>query len=66
MDALASPRVPGYAEADATINWRIVEGIDLSLAGMNLLHERHREFINGSLAALAVPRSVTLGARLEL
>lgn len=66
IDALASPRVPAYTEADAKITWRVVDSLQLSLAGMNLLHERHQEFINGSLPALAIPRSVYLSARLDL
>lgn len=66
IDALASPRVPAYTEADAKIVWRVVDNLQLSLAGMNLLHERHQEFINGSLPPLAIPRSVYLGAMLEL
>ncbi len=66
IDALASPRVGAYSEADAKISWRVVDNLQLSLAGMNLLHERHVEFINGSLPPLAIPRSVYLSARLEL
>lgn len=64
IDALASPRVGAYTEADAKISWR--DNLQLSLAGMNLLHERHVEFINGSLPPLAIPRSVYLSALLEL
>ena len=66
IDALASPRVGAYTEADAKISWRVVDNLQLSLAGMNLLHERHVEFINGSLPPLAIPRSVYLSAQLEL
>ena len=66
IDALKSPRVGAYTEADAKISWLVVDSLQLSLAGMNLLHERHVEFINGSLPPLAIPRSVYLSARLEL
>ena len=66
IDALASPRVGAYTEADAKISWRVVDNLQISLAGMNLLHERHVEFINGSLPPLAIPRSVYLSAQLEL
>lgn len=65
IDALKSPAVPGYVEANAKIDWRVVEGLQLSLAGMNLLHARHQEFVNASLPALAIPRSVYLQARLQ-
>lgn len=66
IDSLASPAVPAYVEADAKIDWKVVDGLHLSLAGVNLLHPRHQEFINGSLPALAIPRSVYLQARLQL
>ncbi len=65
IDALKSPAVPAYVEANAKIDWRVVEGLHLSLAGMNLLHERHQEFVNGSVPPLAIPRSVYLQARLQ-
>jgi iron complex outermembrane receptor protein len=65
IDRLASPAVPSYVEADAKIDWRVVEGLHISLAGVNLFHPRHVEFINGSLPALAVPRSVYLEAGLQ-
>ena len=58
--------IKGTLEADAKISWRVVDNLQLSLAGMNLLHERHVEFINGSLPPLAIPRSVYLSAQLEL
>jgi len=65
IDRLASPAVPSYVEADAKVDWRIVEGLHVSLAGVNLLHARHQEFINASLPALAVPRSLYLETRLQ-
>ena len=65
IDSLKSPAIPGYVEANAKIDWRVVEGLHLSLAGMNLLHERHQEFVNASLPALAIPRSAYLQARLQ-
>ena len=65
VDALASPAVPAYVEANANLVWHIVEGIEVSVTGNNLLHDQHQEFINGSLAPLAIPRSVTAGLRLQ-
>ncbi len=64
--ALPSPAVPSYVEGDASINWQVVDGVTLMLTGNNLFHARHQEFINGSLAPQAVPRSVSLGLRLEM
>jgi iron complex outermembrane receptor protein len=65
VDSLKSPAVRGYFEADAKIDWRIMDELHVSLAGVNLLHERHVEFINGSLPPLAIPRSVYLETRLQ-
>jgi iron complex outermembrane receptor protein len=65
IDALASPAVPGYVEADAKIDWRVLDGLHFFLAGRNLLHDQHQEFINASLPAEAIPRSIYLGARLQ-
>ncbi|HVV64744.1 MAG TPA: TonB-dependent receptor [Rhizomicrobium sp.] len=61
--ALPNPAVPGYLEAGAQLNWRIADGVELSLNGANLLHARHLEFIDAALPALAIPRSFYLGAR---
>jgi iron complex outermembrane receptor protein len=65
IDSLASPAVPAYVEADAKIDWHVLDGLHLFLAGMNLLHDQHQEFVNASLPPLAIPRSVYLGARLQ-
>jgi iron complex outermembrane receptor protein len=63
VDALESPRVPGYVEADVRVGWHVTETLELSVTGQNLLHARHTEFINGSLPAQAVPRSATVELR---
>jgi iron complex outermembrane receptor protein len=63
IDDLPSPRVPGYVEADVRIGWRATEALELSVTGANLLHSRHTEFINPSVTAQEIPRSVTAGAR---
>jgi iron complex outermembrane receptor protein len=59
--ALPNPAVPGYSEADARLSWRVVKNLEVSLAGVNLLHRRHLEFGTAS----EVPRHVILGARWE-
>ena len=51
---------PVAEPAEGTV---LVKTLELSLDGKNLLHERHLEFVNPSLAAAYVPRSVTLSAR---
>ena len=63
---LPSPAVPSYIEADARIGWRVSDKLALSLTGNNLLHDHHLEFINPSLPAEAVPRSVFISARWRL
>jgi iron complex outermembrane receptor protein len=37
------PTVPAYAEADARLGWRVSDGLELALEGMNLLHDQHLE-----------------------
>ena len=63
VDDLPSPRVPGYLEADIRLGWRIASGVELAIVGSNLLHAQHTEFINPSLPAEEIPRSVTASAR---
>ena len=63
VDGLASPRVPGYVEADVRLGWHMTDALDLSVSGNNLLHARHVEFVNGSVAAQAIPRSATVELR---
>jgi iron complex outermembrane receptor protein len=60
---LESPAVDAYLEADARIAWSATDTLELSLDGQNLLHERHLEFVNTSLTASEIPRSLTLTAR---
>ena len=44
-----SPHVPGYAELDLRLGWRVRPGWELSLSGQNLLNDRHAElFYPGS------------------
>ena len=63
VGGLKSPEVPSYLEADVRIAWQAAEKFDLSLEGHNLLHERHLEFVNPSIAPSEIPRSLTLTAR---
>ena len=36
--------IPGYAEIDLRLGWRVSDQLDLSLVGQNLLHDEHVEF----------------------
>jgi iron complex outermembrane recepter protein len=57
--ALPSPIVPAYGEAGARLGWQPGEHLELSVAGVNLLHRRHREFGKAS----EIPRHVAVSAR---
>ena len=54
---LPSPRLPGYAEADVTLQWDVRKGIELSFVGQNLLHDSHPEFTTGQPMLEAYERS---------
>lgn len=43
VDELPDPRVPSYTEMDLRVGWVPRPGLDLSLIGRNLLHDRHPE-----------------------
>ena len=59
--------MPAYTELDARIAWKPMEGLELSLTGQNLLHERHPEFIETLLwnQPTEVERSVHAQATLS-
>jgi iron complex outermembrane receptor protein len=40
--------VPGYAELDARLAWHPTPNLELALAGQNLLHDRHLEYVISS------------------
>jgi iron complex outermembrane receptor protein len=48
IGALPAPEVDAYSELDARLGYHVRSGIDLSLIGSNLLHERHLEFRSGT------------------
>lgn len=60
---LDSPAIDAYFEADARVAWQATNTVSLSIDGQNLLHARHLEFVNPSIAPGEVPRSVTVTAR---
>ncbi len=44
VGALPDPALPAYVELDARIAWQAVKGLELALAGRNLLHARQFEY----------------------
>jgi iron complex outermembrane receptor protein len=54
--ALPDPAVPAYVEMDARIAWTVWNGVELSIAGFNLLQDRHPEFAT-TAGVNEVPRS---------
>jgi len=51
-------RVPGYAEADLTVQWDVRPWAELEFVGQNLLHDRHPEFSGGQPNLEEYDRSV--------
>jgi iron complex outermembrane receptor protein len=41
---LPAPVVPAYTELDVRLGWQSAHGLDISLVGRNLLHDRHPEY----------------------
>ncbi len=62
--SLPHPVVPGYVELDTRLGWNVTKSLQLSLAGFNLLHARHTEFLEGGVST-EVPRSVLAQARIR-
>jgi iron complex outermembrane receptor protein len=56
--SLPRPHLPGYTEADLTLQWDVKRGIELSLVGQNLLHDSHPEFYDGQSMLEAYERSI--------
>jgi iron complex outermembrane receptor protein len=64
-NGVAGPVTPAYTEADARLGWRVRQGLELSIAGFNLLNDHHLEINDRSTAPLrTVPRSIYVGLRL--
>jgi iron complex outermembrane receptor protein len=62
VGALHHPAVPDYAELNMRLGWRITPTVEVSVAGSNLLHERHTEFFEDGESD-QVPRSVFIDTR---
>jgi iron complex outermembrane receptor protein len=59
--SLSDVGVPSYFEADARVGWHVTPKLELSLAGLNLVHARHAEASAPPIQQ--IPRSVYVGAR---
>jgi len=57
---LPSLGYPSYTELDLNLSWNIRDGVDLSLAGRNLLHSHHPEQ-NFAFAASGMPTETERG-----
>jgi len=56
---LAGLQVPEYWRWDARLSWKVMEGLQFSLVGQNLLNGEHREFSSPTDAAAAeIGRSI--------
>jgi iron complex outermembrane recepter protein len=62
VGALPAQFVPSYTRVDTQLRWRLAEELELSLAGQNLLRERHLEFNDflQSVNSSQIKRSVYL------
>jgi iron complex outermembrane recepter protein len=56
---LNDPKEPSYTRLDTVLSWPLGEKISLSLAGQNLLRDRHEEFVDptGSAKTTLIKRS---------
>jgi iron complex outermembrane receptor protein len=64
VGALQDPHIDGYVEADARLAYRINDGVELYVAGDNLLHATHLESNDLQRAAL-IERNISFGTRLR-
>jgi len=60
VDNLTAPtvKVPNYTRLDMRLGWKPLKALELSVAGQNLLDDRHPEFVASGLVASETPRSV--------
>jgi hypothetical protein len=60
VGALPAPAVSAFVEADATLTWHLTPSLSVAATGLNLLHDRHTEFVLNGIAPVAVSRSAYL------
>jgi iron complex outermembrane recepter protein len=61
VGSLGGVSVPSYFEADVRFGWHVTPDLELSLAGLNLVHAHHAEA--STPPPLEIPRSVYAGVR---
>ena len=61
VGSLSDIRVPSYFEADVRLAWRVSPKLEVSVAGLNLVHARHAEASGPPIQE--IPRSGYVGAR---
>jgi iron complex outermembrane recepter protein len=64
VGSLPHPEVPGYTELDMRIGWAVTKRLEVSLAGFNLLHPQHLEFLEPG-ESVEIPRSVFMEAQVR-
>ena len=64
VGALSHPAVPKYVELDTRVGWDVTKRLQLSLAGFNLLHRYHLEFLEDG-ESTEIPRSVFAQMRIR-
>jgi iron complex outermembrane recepter protein len=57
VDDLPNPEVAAYTELDIRLAWLVGNGLEIAVAGRNLLHKRHPEYGEGA-ARSEIERSV--------
>ena len=63
VGSLPDPSVPAYGELNARLAWRVSRHFDVALAGFNLLHAHHVEYVSPTDE---IGRSVLVTADLKL
>ena len=61
VGSLPDVGVPSYFEADVRLAWRVTPKLELSIAGLNLVHERHAEATGPPIQE--IPRSAYIEGR---
>ena len=62
IGALHHPALPDYAELNMRLGWQITAAVEVSVAGANLLHDRHAEFLEDGESD-QIPRSFFIDTR---
>jgi iron complex outermembrane receptor protein len=62
VGALHHPSLADYAELNMRVGWQITPAVEVSVAGSNLLHDRHAEFLEDGESD-QIPRSFFINTR---